>query len=88
MKAEVLAQVEQLKQVIAAEAAEAQEVIKVAVAKAIEPLAVEIADLKAKIEAQEQLSQEDLAEVTGNLSEAIEAVKGIVSLETPEAPVE
>ncbi len=84
MKAEVFAKVEELKSVIEAEKAEAQEVIKDAVAKAIAPLETEILDLKAKIESQEQITSEELTEVAGNLSEAIEAVKGIVSVESAE----
>lgn len=63
-----------LQETIAAEQAEAQDVIKVAVAQAIAPLEQQIADLKTQI-----ANAGDPSEILARLTESVEAVKSIVT---------
>lgn len=87
MKAELFGKLAELKDVIVSEKVEAQEVIKVAVAKAIAPLETEIAALRDQLT--NGASPADLELAVADVTEALSAVKDIVTPEdSVDAPVE
>lgn len=75
----------ELKETIVKETAEAQEVIKAAVTKAIAPLEAQVADLQARLQLAEPI---DFAQEIADVREAIDGVKAIVTPEVAPAPVE